>query len=447
MFSFAKRFFSPAANPIGVDFGSDALRMAQVRLDGGTCHLLAAASADVPSHVRHDPAARLSFFTQTARDLLAQGNFSGRNAVLALPAACMFIQHLRIAKMDEDQTAKALVWEARGKLPIDPSAALMRHIIAGEVYQDQELRHEVILMAAARDGVHRLLDAAARARLQVVGMNIEPKALLACFGHLHNARESADDAATCYVDMGCVGTRVMIALGQQILFARGVPIGGDHFTRAVADSMKIGFDDAKMLRIRLASQLRDGPVAGGQTDSMMSPSEAAVDAPSQDSALLRVALHAGGYCESGAAIADAATLQRTACAARNGAAAPHAPESLPAAQMQAAEDACREPLARLTEELDLCRRYYEATFPSKPVDRLVFVGGEARQRALCQRIAQELGIAAQVGDPLVRLARAPELAAAVDDGIDRTQPQPAWAVAIGLSLGPIAATRPPQREG
>jgi hypothetical protein len=62
------------------------------------------------------------------------------------------------------------------------------------------------------------------------------------------------------------------------------------------------------------------------------------------------------------------------------------------------------------------------------------VGGESRHRALCQHIARELGLAAQLGDPLVRMSRSSEVG--IESGIDRRQPQPAWAVAVGLSLGP-----------
>jgi Tfp pilus assembly PilM family ATPase len=102
--------------------------------------------------------------------------------------------------------------------------------------------------------------------------------------------------------------------------------------------------------------------------------------------------------------------------------------------------ACREPLNRLVEELNLCRRYYEATFPNQRIDRLVFVGGEARQRALCQQIAREMGLAAQIGDPLVRMGKTCTVSAS--SGIDRRQPQPSWAVAIGLSMGQASGTEP-----
>src|SRR5262245_26402884 len=104
MLGLVQNWFAARANPIGVDFGSDCLRLAQVQLAGNEYRLIAAASADVPNHVRHDPHAKLAYFVETTRDLLAQGNFRSRQAILAMPAACMHIQHLRMNKMDDGET-------------------------------------------------------------------------------------------------------------------------------------------------------------------------------------------------------------------------------------------------------------------------------------------------------------------------------------------------------
>ena len=52
----------------------------------------------------------------------------------------------------------------------------------------------------------------------------------------------------------------------------------------------------------------------------------------------------------------------------------------------------------------------------------------------------QLALAAQVGDPLVRMGSVSEVG--IESGIDRRQPQPAWAVAIGLSLGPTNLAAP-----
>lgn len=438
MLRFVQSWFAPAANPIGVDFGSDCLRMAQVEVQDGEHRLVAAASAEVPSHVRQDPAARISFFANTVRELLIRGNFRGRRAVLALPAASMHIQHLRMPRLDEEETKKALPWEARGKLAIDPSQALLRHLIAGEVYQEQEQKNEVILMAANREMINQLLAAASRARLDVVGMNVEPKALAECFASVYRRKTDAD-ITNCFIDIGCTASRAVIARGSHILFARVIPVGGDHFNRAVSEAMKISFDDAKVLRIKLA---RQQPTADEGRDKRelstdrrtpdIAPSAAAVDEEEGSFALL-----AAGMAASQKQPGAVSTAARTAVAE----VAPRV-VSKPDDTARQVERACEAPLQRLVAELDLCRRYHESVFPNRPVDRLIFVGGEARHRTLCQYVAREMSLAAQVGDPLVRMGRTSEVG--VESGIDRRQPQPGWAVAIGLSMGPDL---PPAAKG
>jgi type IV pilus assembly protein PilM len=417
MLSFVKNWLGGKANPIGVDFGSDSLKLAQVARVDNEWRLMAAASTDIPSHARHDVGMRMQFLVGALKDLLAQGNFSGRTAVLALPASAMFIQHLRVPKMDEAALKKALPWEARGKIPIDPSHALLRHHIAGDVYQEQEAKDEIILMAAGRDLINQYLDTAAKAKLDVVGMNVEPKAVIDCFGHIYR-RKTDEDTTNCFIDIGCSGTRAVIARSNHMLFARGIPIGGDHFTQAVAASMNIKEEDAKLLRLRLCN---------------LQP--AAAEVKPKQTAVIEQSPNAEGFAMLGAALSAAKKEHRIEGTAGGGVAMLEAPADDPQSQLQGVERACREPLHKLIEELDLCRRYYEATFQNRPVDRLVFIGGEAKHRWLCQHIAQELGIAAQVGDPLVRMGRTCEVGP--ESGIDRRQPQPNWAVAIGLSMGPV----------
>jgi type IV pilus assembly protein PilM len=424
MFSFVQNMFARSVNPIGVDFGSDCLRLAQVApAGGGEYKLIAAASADVPNHVRHDPAGRLNFFVESTRELLSTGSFRNRQACLGLPAAMMFIQHLRMPKLDPEAMKKALPWELRGKLPIDPSHALLRHIVAGDVFDGQEPKDEVIVMAAAKETVNAFLAAAARAKLDIVGMNVEPKALVDCFTNVYR-RKSDENAMNCFVDIGCVATRCIVARGNEIYFARTIPVGGDHFSRATANALKIKLDDAKLLRVRIAQ---------------MAPMTAAPEAPEPAPPPRNDASVDNSFALLGAGMASSRGEATPPAPAK----APEAPASGPvdeelAKQAKLVEAACKDPLSRLIEELELCRRYYEATFPKNPIDRLVFIGGEARQKTLCQQIARRMGLAAHVGDPMVRLNKNSDMG--IEMGIDRRQPQPGWAIAIGLSMGPTAGT-------
>ena len=437
MLGFVQNFFAPKCNPIGVDFGSDCLRLAQVQNAGGEFKLIAAATLDVPSHVRHDPNARLNFFVDSVRDLLVQGKFHGRQAMLGLPASNMFIHHLRMPKLDPDAMKKALPWELRGKLPIDPSHAQLRHIVAGDIYEGQEAKSEVIVIAAAKEMVHQLLSAATKAKLDVVGMNVEPKALVDCFSAIYR-RKSDEGQTSCYVDIGCVASRAVIARGSDILFARTIPVGGDHFSRATANALNIKLDEAKLLRVKVA--LAAPAVATEE------PAEPQIVGARRDASLENTfALLASGLQTERRRIVgnegDTGPQFKAETATAVAEAPPEPVEDELQREARRVEQACREPLTRLIEELELCRRYFETTFQGQRVDRLIFVGGEARQKALCQAIAKSMGLAAQVGDPLVKVAKNSDVG--VECGIDRRSPQPGWATAVGLSIGPanVAAAK------
>jgi type IV pilus assembly protein PilM len=416
MLSFVQNFFAPKANPIGVDFGSDSLRLAQIDRSGGEMRIVAAACADVPPHVRHDPAGRLNFFVETVKELLVEGKFRGRQCILGLPAAAMFIQHLRMPKMDDEAMKKALPWELRGKLPIDPSHAQLRHVIAGEIYDGQESRNEVIVIAAAKEMVHSFLAAAAKAKLDVIGMNVEPKAIVDCFSQIYR-RKTDDGVVNCFVDIGCAASRAVVAKGSEIYFARTIPVGGDHFSRATANALKIKLDEAKLVRAQIAAAQCGG---AGEEKKEPVPAQPAAEATEQSAIEDSFALLPPGIeKERRSPVPVPATLPE---------------ESALCKKAKQVETACRESLNRLIEELELCRRYYETTFPDKPIGRLIFIGGEARQKTLCQQIARTMGLAAQIGDPLARIQR--DGAAEEIECLDRKLQHPNWAVAIGLSMGP-----------
>ncbi len=96
-----------------------------------------------------------------------------------------------------------------------------------------------------------------------------------------------------------------------------------------------------------------------------------------------------------------------------------------------------ETIKEIADEMTQCLRYYDSVFRHRSVERAIFVGGQAYDKRLCQALAQRLNLPAQIGDPLVRVRRSPGAGARLN--FDWRQPQPAWAVAVGLSLSPTVA--------
>lgn len=382
-------WFANKTNPIAIDIGTDSIKMLQVEPREGQMRLIAAATCDIPDAVRGGKnGERDNFVIDSIKKMLGEG-FKGKQAVTCLPAASMAVQHLRVAKMTNEELAKALVFEAAGKLPFDPRRAVMRHTISGEVYQNQEAKQEVIVMAAPREAVDSHLAILEKARLEVVGIHTEPTALIECFGHLFR-RKGDENISTLFIDMGAGSTHVVIAHGKHMVFAKHIQVGGDTFTKRVADALKKPGPEARVIRINVshheahAQRLPAGVVSIGATANPLGKNGST----------------------NGHAHLDEDTITRV-------------------------KAAIEEPLEILISELHLCVRYYESIFAGKTVDRAIFVGGESRHVQLCQAIAQRLSLPATLGDPLARLLKD----TATKCAFDMRQPQPGWAIAVGLGLG------------
>lgn len=380
MLGFAQNWFSAKPNPIGIDFGTDTLRLAQVQTTGPTHALFAAGCCEVPDFAKVDHESRLDFFEQAVRDLLSRGKFKGRSAVLALPASLMFVHRLRLPRMSDADLKEAAAVECKGKIPIDPDAALLRHVVTGSVRVFGQPMLDVIVLASPKDAINKYLAAAARAKLNVVGMKIEPMAVLDCFREVHRRKIDAD-SVTLYVDLGVTGTRVVVAQGTHLFGLSTLDIGGRAFDHAVATAMEVSTDDARLLRLKHST---------AQTSALARDIRNVSPRPALEAQTLRVS-HA-------------------LCATT----------------------------ARLAAAIQDCRTRHDATFPRRKVERVMFLGGEASSHKLCMDIAEAIGLPAQIGDPLVRMGRTSEIP--IESGIDRRLPQPAWAVAIGLSFeaSPVA---------
>jgi len=348
--------------PIGLDLGTTAVKMAQLRLSGEEVELLAAAAAEVPPDARKGLDARLAFCAPAIRGLLRSAPFRGRACVLSLPAEATFVQHVKVPRCPPEQLRQAVLQELAGKLPFPADQAEVRYIVAGESAGDGQARQEVIVTAAARATLAGYLAMARKAKLDVVGVNVESCAIVECFARLFRRGGDARRAIL-FIDLGQASTQVVLTHGSRIVFARNLDVAGDLFDRAVAETMNISPEEARRMRRTLA------------------------DADSGD----------------------------------------------PQAEIR---DLLAGPLDRLADELTQCLRYHDSVFRNQAIERAIFLGGQAHDKRLCQAIAQRLNVPAQVGDPLVRVQRVGP--AGLDSVLDRREPQPRWAVAVGLSLGAAA---------
>lgn len=393
------RWAAKNTRPIAVDFGSDRMKLLQVSTDDPP-RLVAAASMEVPLSLRATGSERDEYLADALGDLLKRGGFNGRRAVLAVPSSLTHIQHVRIGRNETADVDAQVAEQLRGKLPVGPEALVIRNVRVGEVFDDGSARQEVIAMATTRQTVMRCISLAGKARLAVVGMHCEPLAIARAFAHLYR-REGDEKQTTFFIDIGQTTTKALLTHGRQLVFAKSIRVAGEHFDRLLAKQMEVELDEARDRRRAIAA----GQPIPGPTPRRVDRSE------SSDR-------RTAGDTGSGLAMLAAATETE-----------PPPEQPAPAVTPDGGEM-----LDCLIDELQLCAGYHGSMFPDRPIDKVVFLGGQAHQRSMCQQIARSLRLPAQVGDPLQWVSRSSDAAAPIN--VDLRQAQPGWAVPMGLGLLP-----------
>ena len=347
--------------PIGLDLGSFAVKMVELRKTKEGLQLLAAKSQEIPRNCREDLGARMEYLGRCVRSMLKETAFKTRRCVLSLPAENTFVHHLKLPKLTPKELPEAIERELAAKLPYPVADAIVRYMVAGDVFGDGEPKQEVIAVAARKETIDQFLTLSRRAKLDVMGISVEPCAIASCFGQMLSQAEPGN-STTLYVDIGGKSTQAVLTHGPNIAFARNLDFGGRLLDKEIAKVCEVSIEDASQRRLQR------------QSDS------------STDQPLDEVL---GG------------------------------------------------PIDQLTKELTQCMRYHESVFPNQGVARLVFLGGQAYDKRLCQTIAQKLNLVAQIGDPFAHISR--QGATSPTGDLHPQNAQPDWAVAVGLSLSDASA--------
>lgn len=248
--------------PIGVDLGSDSIKMLQLEIVDNNLAVVAAARQAMPPEVRDQPVeTRLAAAAGLVRQMLRQNPFNGRNVVLALPREIVQIKNLRMPPMPAAEMPAALAFEARNVFPFDTDTAQLRHLPAGEVRQGSETRQEVIVLAAPDEEVDRFVEQFHGSGAIISSLDVEACAVYRSIERFIRRREDETDVHV-MIDIGWRQTLVVIGRGREISFIKPIEIGGRQLHEAVA--RKLGISDAETRNLR--HRLGEAPDTAGARD-------------------------------------------------------------------------------------------------------------------------------------------------------------------------------------
>jgi type IV pilus assembly protein PilM len=393
--------FSSSYGVLGVDIGSRAIRMLQLRRCGVELHVVGAAEEPFdgsPIASDDEPAALASGrskhagpsqLAESLRAALAAGGFTGRRCVVSLPRNDLHVQAVRLPTMPDADLHQAAVWEAAERFGLDPKSCEVDIVRTGGVMNPGgtpgstgEPREEILLVAASHAVIKARLKPILDAGLHPIAIDTHFGALARIFSARYR-RESDRQHVRLIVEVGAAGSTVMILRGDEIAFCKPVPIAGQQFTKAVAEHLQ--------LDLTTAAELRDARILANTLASR------------------------SAVPQSERSAADEATDPATD---------------------RAMFEATRPLLGELVQDTMLCLRYYGVTFRGKPASQIILTGGQCFEPHLAEMLENSCKLPVAFDDEAETLSR---LLPGIGSILHRTPGTAAtWSVAAGLSIRELA---------
>jgi Tfp pilus assembly PilM family ATPase len=418
--------FSAQISPIAIDFGSSSIKLLQIGT-GEKPQLIAAAEIPVHDSIRSDAARLAELHARELPRALREGKFRGKRVVCGIPSSQTFVQHMQLTTVEGLTRDELIKGQLQTQMGCAPHSVVVRAIDVGEVNRNGQMVQETICLAISREAVMRYVELLKRCKLELVGVHTQVMSMVRAFDHL-SRRKSDENVTSLFADFGWSGMNVGITHGKQLVFARHVPIGGGHFDQYISDELHCDIATARAHRLSLSTGDPSRNFPANET-------------PAEGMAILGGAMSKAKAEKTAAAATHNTTIDADGPATavivdRRGTGKPRelssklAPGDKPPYGVKVD---LSELLDTISDELSMCLRYHQGLFVGRPIDRAIFVGGEARQMWFCQRLVKALRLPAQLGDPLSRLAVE---SGTVTPGLTLGQPQPGWAVACGLCTAP-----------
>jgi len=360
--------------PIGLDLGSACIRMVQLQQRADGLAATAVASRPLPEQAAIGSDAYHQAVGQAVSDILAGGGFTGRRIVSCLPVAVMHYKNLRLPKMPMTDMAQAVYWDAQERLRSIGQKLATQFVDAGEVRQGDEVRHEIILMAAPEEFIDKHLKSLVKAGLQVDAIECAPPAITRAIHHDHNEDKSGLHCLS--IDVGYSHTQIMITKADHVQFFKSIEVGCEHMDRAIAHQLHVTLAEAAELREQLCA----------------TPASAQ---PSQES---------NASEQAAQAMAGVAEMR------------------------QQAQLAMRSTLNDLGREVALCLRYYGVTFRGVRPSKALLFGGVSHLQPLIDILDHEAGLHCEPADPFEQID-----VRAVHQNLSDPRWRGAWACAVGAA--------------
>lgn len=232
---------------LGIDIGSRTIKVAEVRNQGREAVVTALGMIDTPEgSVDHTGVYNSDAVGAALKQVINESGASVSHAVVSIAGqASVLVRTLEVPRMNPAELKEHMQWEINRNIPFAESTVVSDfQPLPSDDATSQNM--DVVMAISPQSAIDTIIACVKKAGKQSAAIDVEP------LGLARSVKMSYDDEyadqTVCIVDVGHKTTSINIFKGGRLLMPRQVPIGGELFTKAVADNMGVGIEEAEKLK-------------------------------------------------------------------------------------------------------------------------------------------------------------------------------------------------------
>lgn len=246
-----------AKGRVGLDIGSTAVRAAELSA-GANPAVLRAAQVPLPvGAVENGEVREPEAVGEALRELWQRGGFKNRQVWMGVGNQRVVVREIALPYMPEKELRASLGLQVQEFIPMSVEEAVLDFDPLGEFEQEDRKMLRLLLVAAQRVMVDQIVAAVQAAKLEPMGLDLIPFALVRAIGTPDVGMDLEEAGEEAVVDIGAHVTNIVVHARGTTRFVRILPSGGRDITIAIARAA--GVEDDVAERIKRGEEVEDMP--------------------------------------------------------------------------------------------------------------------------------------------------------------------------------------------
>jgi type IV pilus assembly protein PilM len=243
----------------GIDVGQCALKALRCRATAAADKIEADAFdyIEYPKILSQPDANPVELVQEALKQFLSRNSVRGDSVAISVSGQAGLARFIKLPPVEAKKIPDIVRYEAKQQIPFDLNDVIWdyQRLGIGTEEEGYALETEIGLFAMKREAVFRALDPFQKLGIEIDYVQLTPLALYnyLLFDQLRNLPQPDEydpenpPESTVILSLGTDATDLVITNGYKV-WQRSIPLGGNHFTKALTKEMKLTFAKAEHLK-------------------------------------------------------------------------------------------------------------------------------------------------------------------------------------------------------